>query len=164
LVPFNRQRNIAAAKYFSHSNTFANQHSQWQSDKSFDSSMRAYSSRQQKPEDIREMKNQQLKERQYRLQTLLRDESSKYAQEAKELRVNGAENSKTFDALKQRMDSIKSAREEDRKRLVEEKLYQHWRENNPDIREIESKRKITTFIFYLFWLIRITIPMNIPYS
>ncbi len=126
--------------------------------------MRAYSSRQQKPEDIREMKNQQLKERQYRLQTLLRDESSKYAQEAKELRVNGAENSKTFDALKQRMDSIKSAREEDRKRLVEEKLYQHWRENNPDIREIESKRKITTFIFYLFWLIRITIPMNIPYS
>jgi len=39
------------------------------------------------------------------------------------------------------MDSIKSAREEDRKKLAEEKLYQHWRENNPDIRQIESKRK-----------------------
>jgi len=103
--------------------------------------MRAYSSRQEKPEDLREMKSIQLKDRQYKLQALLRDESSKFAQEAKELRVNGVENSKTLDALKQRMDSIKSAREEDRKKLAEEKLYQHWRENNPDIRQIESKRK-----------------------
>ncbi len=103
--------------------------------------MRAYSSRQEKPEDLREMKSIQLKDRQYKLQALLRDESSKFAQEAKELRVNGVENSKTLDALKHRMDSIKSAREEDRKKLAEEKLYQHWRENNPDIRQIESKRK-----------------------
>lgn len=133
---------MEASKYYNYSNTFAQQHSHWASDKSFDSSMRAYSSRQAQPEQIREQKKQLLKDRQFKLQTLLRDDAKKMEQEAKEMRINGIDNSKTLESLKYKIDSIKSAREEDRKKLAEEKLYQHWRENNPDIRHIESKRKL----------------------
>merc|ERR1712213_49839 len=31
-----------------------------------------------------------------------------------------------------------SAREEKRQKLAEEKLYEHWRQNNPDLRKAES--------------------------
>lgn len=46
----------------------------------------------------------------------------------------------SVDALKQRAENLRSAREDERKKLAEEKLYEHWRMNNPEIREIESKK------------------------
>ena len=46
----------------------------------------------------------------------------------------------TVDALKQRADTLRSAREDERKKLAQEKLYEHWRLNNPELREIESKK------------------------
>lgn len=102
--------------------------------------MSAYSRIQSDPEEVKEQKRSQLKDRQYRLQLLMSEDSKRFEAELKDLRINGVDKSKTLDSLKYQIDSIKSAREEDRKRLAEEKMYQHWRENNPEIREIESKR------------------------
>lgn len=137
-----QQKWSEASNYYKHSNTFANQHSQWTSDKTFDNSMNAYSKKHDGSEAQRIEKNKKLKDRQHQLQTLFNIESKQYAEEAKNLRINGIDNSKNLESLKFKMDSIKSAREEDRKKLAEEKLYQHWRENNPDIREIESRQNV----------------------
>lgn len=134
-----------ASKYYNHSNTFAAQHSQWTSEKSFNDSMNAYSKIMDNSAAIKEQKAIKLKDRQLKLQELFREESNNFEKEMKDLRINGINNSKTLDSLKYKIDTIKSAREEDRKRLAEEKMYQHWRENNPDIREIESKQ-LTEFV------------------
>ncbi len=104
--------------------------------------MSAYSKQQGDPVEIKEQKRLQLKDRQFRLQMLMNEESKRFESELKDLRINGVDKSRTLDSLKHQIDSIKSAREEDRKRLAEEKMYQHWRQNNPEIREIESKRMI----------------------
>ena len=104
--------------------------------------MSAYSKQQGDPAEIKEQKRLQLKDRQFRLQMLMNEESKRFESELKDLRINGVDKSRTLDSLKHQIDSIKSAREEDRKRLAEEKMYQHWRQNNPEIREIESKRMI----------------------
>lgn len=103
--------------------------------------MNAYKSLLDESSNLREDRKRKINERKSKLQALFQQESSSYEKELKDLRINGVDNSKTIDTLKYKIDSIKSAREEDRKKLAEEKLYQHWRENNPDIREIESKRK-----------------------
>lgn len=144
-----RQKWANASKYYSNANTFAAQHSQWDSDKSFNKSMNAYSRIQGDPEEVKEQKRVQLKDRQYRLQLLMSEDSKRFEAELKDLRINGVDKSKTLDSLKYQIDSIKSAREEDRKRLAEEKMYQHWRENNPEIREIESKRMISNLLFHM---------------
>ena len=109
--------------------------------------MSAYSKQQGDPAEIKEQKRLQLKDRQFRLQMLMNEESKRFESELKDLRINGVDKSRTLDSLKHQIDSIKSAREEDRKRLAEEKMYQHWRQNNPEIREIESKRMIWVLTF-----------------
>jgi len=109
--------------------------------------MSAYSKQQGDPVEIKEQKRLQLKDRQFRLQMLMNEESKRFESELKDLRINGVDKSRTLDSLKHQIDSIKSAREEDRKRLAEEKMYQHWRQNNPEIREIESKRMIWVLTF-----------------
>ena len=101
--------------------------------------MNAYS-KQAEAEEARDEKLKSTKDRQFKLKLLLGEEASQYEKELKDIRLNGKEKSKTIDSLKFRIDSIKSAREEDRKKLAEERLYQHWRENNPDLRQIESKQ------------------------
>ena len=113
--------------------------------------MYAYSRQKNDSEKHRELKRKHLKERQIKLQDLLNEESRNYEKEVKNMRINGANNSRTLDSLKSKIDGIKSLREEDRKRLAEEKMYQHWRENNPDIRQIESKR----FYFKISILLKI---------
>lgn len=129
-----------ASKYYNNSYVNAARNSQWTSDKSFDASMNAYTRQQDDQQTARAQKKDILKDRQGKLQLLLKEDASKYEKELKELRINGPKNSKTLESLKYKIDNIKSAREDDRKRLAEEKLYQHWRENNPDIRQIESKQ------------------------
>ena len=109
--------------------------------------MSAYSKQQGDPAEIKEQKRLQLKDRQFRLQMLMNEESKRFESELKDLRINGVDKSRTLDSLKHQIDSIKSAREDDRKRLAEEKMYQHWRQNNPEIREIESKRMIWVLTF-----------------
>jgi trichoplein keratin filament-binding protein len=112
----------------------------WTSDKSFSNSMNAYSKQQQETEEQKKQRLKSVKDRQMRLKKLFFNDSSKYEQELKELRINGKDNSNTLESLKNKIEFIKTAKEEDRKRVAEERLYQMWRENNPDIRQIESKQ------------------------
>ena len=41
-----------------------------------------------------------------------------------------------LDYMKERSESLSSAREEKRKQVAEEKLYEHFRQNCPDIRKV----------------------------
>ena len=38
--------------------------------------------------------------------------------------------------MKARAEDLKGAREEERKKVAQEKLYQQWRVNNPEIRQV----------------------------
>ena len=40
--------------------------------------------------------------------------------------------------MKEKAEELKSARERERKEIAHEKLYHHWRENNPQIRKVCS--------------------------
>ena len=102
--------------------------------------MNAYSKQQDESEEQKQQRIQSLKARQYKLKNLFVNDSVAYEIELKDLRTNGKDNSNSADAIKNRIENLKSAKEEDRKRLAEEKLYQAWRENNPEIRQIESKQ------------------------
>ena len=116
------------------------QHQNWTSDKSFNNSMIAYTRQKEETPEQKEERLRQLKNRQFKLRTLFTSEAAQIEKELKTLRVNGRDNTKSVDFLKQRIDVIRSAREDERKKEAEEKMYQHWRENNPEIRQIESKQ------------------------
>ena len=102
--------------------------------------MNAYVKQQEETDEQKQQRIKSVKDRQFKLKNLFINDSQKYEQELKELRINGKDNVNTLDSLKHRIENIKSAREEDRKRLAEEKLYHAWRENNPEIRELQSKQ------------------------
>jgi trichoplein keratin filament-binding protein len=102
--------------------------------------MLAYTRQQEESDERKQERLTWLRDRQSKLKELLRNESLVTEVELKKLRTNGRDNSNTLDAMKSRAENLKSAREEDRKKLAEQKLYENWRINNPEIREIESKK------------------------
>jgi trichoplein keratin filament-binding protein len=105
---------------------------------SFNNSMNAYTRQMEQTSHEREEKRAALKVRQAKLKLLLQNELGNLECELKGNRVNGKDNQPTLDALKLKVDQIRSAKEKDRKKLAEEKIYQLWRENNPELRELES--------------------------
>lgn len=129
-----------ATKYFNSANATARQYCAWTSDKSYQASMSALSKQAEQSELLKEEKKERLKQRQQRLGELFRFENEQLTNEMKQLRANGEVNSNTFDMMKSRIENIKSAREEDRKKIAQEKLYEHWRQNNPELRQLESKQ------------------------
>ncbi|XP_041347757.1 trichoplein keratin filament-binding protein-like [Gigantopelta aegis] len=125
-----REKWSQASDYFHKTNVEANQKQAWSSDQSFQHSMDAYKSLKEKEE-----KEKTLIRRRRQLTELYAYENKKYAAE---LRGYSTDNYDRLDCMRDRADQLKSAREENRKRLAEEKLYEHWRQNNHDIREVES--------------------------
>ncbi|KAH9524291.1 hypothetical protein Btru_054065 [Bulinus truncatus] len=118
------------ANYFKTSDVWAAKQNAWSSSQGFQDSMDAYN----------ETKNQDAKSRSLRIRKdklalKLAEESKAYEAELRELSKSNFER---LEDMKSRVDDLKTAREEKRQRLVEEKLYQHWRENNPDLRKVES--------------------------
>jgi hypothetical protein len=102
--------------------------------------MQAYTKQLDESDEKKQERLQWLRQRQSKLKDLIKHESESIENELKSLRINGRENSNTLDVLKHRAEALKSAREEDRKKLAEAKLYENWRINNPEIREIESRK------------------------
>ena len=102
--------------------------------------MLAYTRQQDESDEKKQERIKWIRDRQSKLKELLRNESMSIETELKNLRTNGRDNSNTLDVMKSRAENLKSAREEDRKKLAEQKLYENWRINNPEIREIESKK------------------------
>uniref|UniRef100_H2YXB5 Trichoplein keratin filament-binding protein n=1 Tax=Ciona savignyi TaxID=51511 RepID=H2YXB5_CIOSA len=100
------------------------------SEGAYKKSMETYSSL-----DERNRKLAALHRRREKLRELLQKERN--AQEA-ELRGLSVGNYSRLQDMQERTEELKSAREEKRKELATEKLYQHWRENNEHLRKVES--------------------------
>jgi trichoplein keratin filament-binding protein len=140
LFIFNRQKATTINRYFETANASSAKYSQWTSDRSFNTSMQAYTKQQEESFEQKEAKRNALKERQLKLQLQFDRERDQQQTELKQLRINGKENSFTLDAMKLKSERIKTAREADRKKEAEQKLYEHWRANNPELRELTSRQ------------------------
>ncbi|RUS79147.1 hypothetical protein EGW08_013094 [Elysia chlorotica] len=120
------------ANYFKKSDVRAAKQNAWSSTQAFqDRCMSAYE------ESVdRDVKSSNLKRRRDKLGRLLAEENQAFQDELKGL---SRPSTARLEDMKARADGLKSAREEKRQKLAEEKLYQHWRENNPELRKAESE-------------------------
>ncbi|BFZ05393.1 hypothetical protein BsWGS_08432 [Bradybaena similaris] len=119
------------ANYFKKSEVWAAKQNAWSSSGVFQDSMDAYQASVEK-----DVKALNLKRRRDKLATLLAQENMVYEAELKSM---SGSNIERLDEMRVRAAGLKSAREEKRQRVVEDKLYQHWMENNPDMRKAESQ-------------------------
>ncbi|XP_062999807.1 trichoplein keratin filament-binding protein [Elgaria multicarinata webbii] len=117
--------------YFKQSGVYSSKQAQWSSRQSYQQSMNAYHR-----EKLKEEKRSSLEQRRKRLQALLFEEREMLAAELQELRLNkDADPSK----LRQKNEDLKSAREERRKQVAEDRLYECWRNNSAKLREVGSE-------------------------
>ena len=91
-----------------------------------------------KAQQEREMKMLTLQRRKLKLGELLRKERDQYQAELKGL---SSQNYVRLEDMKERSETLRSAREEKRKQLADDKLYEHFRVNNPDLREVSEALK-----------------------
>ncbi|XP_059146310.1 trichoplein keratin filament-binding protein-like [Physella acuta] len=118
------------ANYFKNSDVWAAKQNSWSSSQGFQESMEAY--RESKNQDKKAL---ELKARKDKLSLLLAEENKAYEAE---LKGYSKSNHERLEEMKVKAEGLKSAREEKRQKIAEEKLYQHWRENNPALRKAES--------------------------
>ncbi|XP_033102146.1 trichoplein keratin filament-binding protein-like [Anneissia japonica] len=118
------------AKYFQKRGVEAVKQSGWMSERSFQSSMDTYRSR-----NASEEKAQKLQARRERLKILLQDEKDELEAELRGLSTG---NYMRLSDMKDRTNEIKSKRERERQQIADEKMYEHWKKNNPDLRKLES--------------------------
>lgn len=127
-----RDRWGSAVNYFQKSDIEAKKQTNWGSEQSMKSSMDKYKAIQEKDE-----KGERLKRRRLKLGQMLREERNSWEAELKGF---SRDNYSRLEDMKDRADTLRSAREEKRKQLAEEKLYEYWKLNNPDLRKIESEQ------------------------
>uniref|UniRef100_A0A8D0GWS4 Trichoplein keratin filament-binding protein n=1 Tax=Sphenodon punctatus TaxID=8508 RepID=A0A8D0GWS4_SPHPU len=126
-----RQQWESNNRYFKQSGVRSSKQTQWSSRHCYQQSMNAYHR-----EKAKEEKRISLEQRRERLQKLLYEERDLLVAELKELRL-GKE--AYLSEMREKGEGLKSAREERRKKVAEELLYEHWRQNNTKLREIESE-------------------------
>lgn len=127
-----REKWSNTANYFLKNDVEMNKQRAWESDESMQESVQAY--RKGKKE---EEKKKNLQRRRLKLSQMLQQERDQWEAE---LKGYSKDNYTRLDEMKERAETLKSAREEKRKHVAQEKLYEHWRQNNPDIRKIESEQ------------------------
>ncbi|GAB1290039.1 Trichoplein keratin filament-binding protein [Apodemus speciosus] len=115
------------SRYFRTWDIHNSKHSQWSSKISYQRSMHAYNC-----EKMKEEKRKNLEVRRERLRELMLEEQDLLAAELDELRLSM---SLREQRLREQHRDLKSAREEQRKLIAEQLLYEHWRKNNPKLRE-----------------------------
>ncbi|XP_072163647.1 trichoplein keratin filament-binding protein-like [Diadema setosum] len=118
------------AEYFKTSEVQMVKQNAWTSDKSFHDSMDAFKSKFE-----REMKAKELQGRRQRLRRMLTEERNAYEAE---LRGLSGDNYQRLSEMKERSEGLKTSRETHRKQIADERLYDHWKRNNPDLRKLES--------------------------
>ncbi|XP_034990269.2 trichoplein keratin filament-binding protein isoform X2 [Zootoca vivipara] len=119
------------SRYFQQSGVYSSKQAQWSSRHSYQQSMTAYHR-----EKLKEEKCLSLEQRRRRLQKLLFEEREMLAAELQELRLN---KDADLSEKRRRNDELKSAREERRKQIAEDCLYECWKNNSAKLREVESK-------------------------
>ncbi|XP_053325190.1 trichoplein keratin filament-binding protein [Spea bombifrons] len=117
-------------RYFKQSSMCSSKQAQWSSRQSYQQSMNAYHREMQKEE-----KKKNLERRREELRKLLQEERDLLEGELQELHQN---KEPVIREMRERTEELKSAREERRKQLAEELLYERWKQNNVKLREIES--------------------------
>ncbi|XP_071946544.1 trichoplein keratin filament-binding protein-like isoform X2 [Antedon mediterranea] len=119
------------AKYFQKRGVETLKQNGWMSERSFQGSMDTYRSR-----NAKEERAAKLQSRRERLKLLLRNEKDDYEAE---LRGLSKGNYMRLNDMKDRADDLKTRRETQRKQIADERMYEHWKKNNPDLRKIESE-------------------------
>lgn len=127
-----RQQWDDASNFFQREDEKVRKIQKWTSDdfyrRSFDS---------KKEEEEKEIKALRLKQRRAKLAAMLHDENVRYEEELKQM--NPWTPRDLLEDMRERVEGLQSAREKKRQQLADEKLMEHWYQNNPDIREVESK-------------------------
>ncbi|KAF3820750.1 hypothetical protein GH733_005295 [Mirounga leonina] len=141
-----RQQWDQNSRYFRTSDICSSKQAEWSSKTSYQQSMHAY-----QREKMKEETRKQLEGRRDRLRQLLLEEQDLLAREleASRLSVDLQEG-----RIRERCGNLKSAREEQRKLvtssspiganragIAEQLLYEHWKKNNPKLREQEATRE-----------------------
>lgn len=120
------------ARYFKNSDARAAKQQAWSSTGAFQE--RIADEYQESVE--RDVKASNLKRRRDKLASLFKEENAVFTAKLRGLSVP---NSSRLEEMKMRADDLKSAREEKRQKLAQDKLYEHWRENNLELRKAESE-------------------------
>lgn len=124
-----RQQWDENSRYFRMSGICSSKQAEWSSKTSYQRSMHAY-----QREKMKEEKRKHLEARRERLQQLLLEEQDLLARELQELRLSMNLRERR---IRERHGNLTSAREEQRKLIAEQLLYEHWKKNDPKLREIE---------------------------
>ncbi|KAM9055283.1 trichoplein keratin filament-binding protein isoform 2-T4 [Megaptera novaeangliae] len=124
-----RQQWDQNSRYFKVSDVCSSKQAEWSSKASYQRSMHAY-----QREKMKEEGRKRLEARRQRLRQLLVEEQDLLARELEELRLSMNSRERR---IREQHGNLKSAREEQRKLIAEQLLYEHWKKNNPKLREIE---------------------------
>ncbi|KAB1255123.1 Trichoplein keratin filament-binding protein, partial [Camelus dromedarius] len=134
-----RQQWDQNSRYFKVSDICSSKQAEWSSKTSYQRSMHAY-----QREKMKEEGRRRLEARRQRLRQLLLEEQDLLARELEELRLSMNLRERR---IRERHENLKSAREEQRKLvtsrsrcpqpIAEQLLYEHWKKNDPKLREIE---------------------------
>ncbi|XP_072290184.1 trichoplein keratin filament-binding protein [Eucyclogobius newberryi] len=118
------------AQYFKEQSVRCKKQAAWSSRQSYQQSMSAYHK-----QKLEEEKRISLEKRRARLSAMLQEEQN--CLEA-ELRKVVPDNSTLTSQLAQKTAELRTAREETRRQVADVLLKEHWKKNNPDLRELES--------------------------
>ncbi|XP_020762733.2 trichoplein keratin filament-binding protein isoform X1 [Odocoileus virginianus] len=125
-----RQQWDRNSRYFQVSDICSSKQAEWSSRASYQRSMHAYQREKMKEEGMK-----RLEARRQRLRQLLVEEQDLLARQLEELRLNM---NLREGRIREQHGNLKAAREEQRKLIAERLLYEHWKKNDPKLREIES--------------------------
>uniref|UniRef100_A0A671SFD1 Trichoplein keratin filament-binding protein n=1 Tax=Sinocyclocheilus anshuiensis TaxID=1608454 RepID=A0A671SFD1_9TELE len=126
-----RQQWELHSQYFREQEVRSSKQSQWSSRQSFQRSMSAF-----QRERMKEEKRRKLEERREHLRLMLQEERDQLEAELRNVRPDRATLTRQ---LVGKTDALRSAREERRKNLAQELLREHWKQNNPGLRKVESE-------------------------
>lgn len=131
-----RQQWEQNSRYFRTWELHNSKQTEWTSKASYQRSMHALHC-----EKMKEEKRKNLEFRRDRLRKLMLEEQDLLATELEELRLSM---SLREQRLREQHRDLKSAREEQRKLIAEQLLYEHWRKNNPKLREVRTKPSVAS--------------------
>uniref|UniRef100_A0A673MDF7 Trichoplein keratin filament-binding protein n=1 Tax=Sinocyclocheilus rhinocerous TaxID=307959 RepID=A0A673MDF7_9TELE len=126
-----RQQWELHSQYFREQEVRSSKQAQWSSRQSFQRSMSAF-----QRERMKEEKQRKLQERRERLRIMLQEEIDQLEAELRNVRPDRATLTRQ---LVEKTDALRSAREERRNNLAQELLREHWKQNNPELRKVETE-------------------------
>ncbi|TSR04335.1 Trichoplein keratin filament-binding protein [Bagarius yarrelli] len=119
----------AHSQYFKEQQVRSSKQAHWSSREFYQRSMSAF-----RLDRLQDERMRSLEERRERLRSMLQEEN---VQLEKELRTRNT--GATVRQQQDRAEALRSAREERRKKLAQDLLKEHWKKNNPELRNVESE-------------------------